>query len=55
MYFEDSVPLVYRRKGYLILGDYVIGKEFFEYYLKGLKNFDGMDYIIDDINKYYKD
>lgn len=55
MYFEDSVPLVYRRKGILILGDYVIGKEFSEYYLKGLKNFDGMDYIIDDINKYYKD
>jgi len=55
MYFEDSVPLVYRSKGKLILGDYVIGKDFSMYYLKGLKNFDGMDYTVEDLNKYYRD
>ena len=49
------MPLVYRRKGKLILGDYVIGKDFSMYYLKGLKNFDGMDYTVEDLNKYYRD
>lgn len=50
MYFEGECPLVYRRNGNIISSDQIVNEP---YYTKVIEKFDGMDYIIDDIEKYY--
>ena len=52
MYFEGGSPLVYRRNGDIILSDQIVNKP---YYTRVIKNFDGMDHIFDDIEKYFID